>query len=105
MALTASFIRLHGKWGRSILSCSAPLSSTLTSRHTPDLATSLRCMVDRVVVKGGHRMLARAPTGTKRWHIWASFEELQARKLQQQRRAQEGREGTWLVDRGGALLR
>ena len=26
-------------------------------------------------------MLARAPAGTKRWHLWATYEELQVRLM------------------------
>lgn len=36
----------------------------------------------RVVVKGGQRMLARAPAGTKRWHLWVTYEELQVRAVE-----------------------
>ena len=50
-------------------------------------------------------MLARAPAGTKRWHIWATYEELAARQLQRWRRAQQGQMGAWLVDERGELLR
>jgi hypothetical protein len=63
------------------------------------------CMPPRVVVKGGQRMLARAPAGTKKWHIWSTYEDLESSKLQQQRRRQQGSQGTWLVDVSGSLMR
>ena len=57
-------------------------------------------------------MLARAPAGTKRWKLWATYEELQAKELQGRRRALVARadhqrgvsaasSSTWLVGRGG----
>lgn len=50
-------------------------------------------------------MLARAPMGTKRWHLWTTYEELQARELREKRRDRERKQGTWLVDGSGALLK
>jgi len=57
-----------------------------------------------VVVAGGQRMLARAPAGTKRWHLWASASEVSAKALRQRRHALQGTT-TWLVDASGVPLK
>ncbi|GAX78450.1 hypothetical protein CEUSTIGMA_g5890.t1 [Chlamydomonas eustigma] len=110
LQITRNTPQVESRWGFSakanhIFGRTDRRKKRFTEKIEADASKTLSYDYEWVIVKGGQRMLARAPSGTKQWKIWSTYEDLQRNAFQERRKQMQGRNSTWLVDRSGALLK